>query len=422
MAEPLTPRAPQSGVMNRPPEHCLVAAFRLDTPDPTATRNALEEVRRIHSAEVRSDLDNQSAGTDKAQPSPETGELGFDDGHDRAFLTITFGMAATAFDKLATAADLRPQDLVVIPWGQLGDAPVQPDSGDFVMQVCSDDLFVAEHAVRRVEEELAGQVTLLWTQIGAQRYTTRQGRTSRSEGRAVTGFIDGTSNLNPRHDDDHRRLVFIDPEAVPNYPQIPVGQPPGYGGAVGTAFPADLRTPPASEPSWTRDGTYMTVRSTTIATGSWDKATLGEQEQNVGRFKLSGAFLDVADDPHRLDDPPAFEADPANTVVPVDAHIRKANPRRPEDLDRRIFRRGYPLIAGNTGGFDRGLLFVCFGRSLSTQFEFTFRAWMRNPNFPTENAGVDRLFTFENQVLAGGYYFVPPLKHRNKPWSWLLPA
>lgn len=412
----------QSGITNRPPEHCVVGAFRLNTIEPVPTRDALEELRRVVSAELRSDLDNQSPGADKSEPSPETGELGFDDGHDRAHLTITLGLGSTAFDKLGVAGENRPQDLVPIPWAELEDSPVQSEQGDLLLQVCSDDAYICEHAIRRVEEELREQMTLVWTQIGSQRYTTRQGRTNRREGRAVTGFIDGTNNLNPRRSEDDGRLVFVDPDAVPSYPPVPAGQPAGYGGAPGTAFPPNLRQPPAQEPAWARLGTYMTIRSSTIDTTAWDRASLGEQEENVGRFKFSGASLDLTDDPAHLNDAPAFEADQSKTTVPVDAHARKSNPRRPEDLDRRIFRRGYPLISGSTDGFDRGLLFISFGRTLSTQFEFIFRAWMRNPNFPKEGAGPDRLFQFENRVLAGGYYFVPPLEHRTRPWSWIIPT
>ena len=166
----------------------------------------------------------------------------------------------------------------------------------------------------------------------------------------------------------------------------------------------------------------MTVRSSTVDTSGWDKATLGEQEQTIGRFKFSGASLDLNDDPHRLEDAPAFQSDQTDVRVPLDSHARKANPLRPEDADRRFFRRGYPLIAPSTGGFDRGLLLITFGRSLSTQFEFAVRAWMRNPNFPAQNSGPDRIFRFEKQVIAGGYYFVPPLERRTQPWSWILPS
>lgn len=413
---------PQSGITNRPPEHCIFGAFRLDTTDPVSTRQALDALKRIERSELRSDLDDQGPATDKAASSPETGELGFGDGHDRAHLTITTGFGVGTFERLGTPVDQRPQDLIAIPWGQLGDTPVQQDQGHFALQVCSDDAYVCEHALRRVEQELAGQVTLLWTQIGSQRYTSRQGRTSRREGRAVSGFIDGTSNLDPRHTEEGRRLTFVDPDAVAAYPTLPVGQPAGYEGAPGTAFPADLRNPPPSEPGWTRNGAYMVVRSSTIDTAAWDRITLGEQEADMGRFKFSGAFLDLSDDPARIEQTPAFEDDQANRKVAVDSHARKSNPRRPEDIDRRIFRRGYPLISGVPAGFDRGLLFIAFARSISTQFEFIFRAWMRNPNFPDQNSGADRLFRFEKQVITGGYYFVPPIEQPGKPWTWVLPA
>jgi len=410
MAHPPTPAGPQAGITNRPPEHVIVACFRVEQTDPAEVRATFEDLRRVERAELRSDLDDQGPDADRTAPSA-----------DRAHLTITTGFGSSAYDKLGVTADQRPQDLIPIPWAMLGDAPVQTDQGDLVLQVCSDDAYVCEHAVRRVEEELGPRLTLLWTQIGSQRYTTRQGRTSRSEGRAVTGFIDGTSNLDPRHNAADAQLVFVDPDAVTSYPQIPVGNPPGYGGTPGSAFPPDLRNPPLSEPASARYGTYMTVRSSTVDTGGWDKTTLGEQEQTVGRFKFSGASLDLTDDPRRLHDRPAFEADQTDVRVPVDSHARKANPLRPDDATRRFFRRGYPLIAGSTAGFDRGLLLIAFGRSISTQFEFAIRAWMRNVNFPLPDSGVDRIFRFEKQVNAGGYYFVPPLERRTQPWSWIVP-
>ena len=237
MSRPPIPSAPQAGITNRPPEHVIVAAFRLEQTDPAQVRATVEELRRIEKAELRSDLDEQGPQADRSAPSAETGELGFSDGHDRAHLTVTTGFGSSAYDKLGIPATERPQDLIPIPWAQLSDNPAQPDQGDFALQVCSDDAYVCEHAIRRVEEELSDRATLLWTQIGSQRYTTRQGRTARSEGRAVIGFIDGTSNLNPRNSEDDRRLVFVDPDTVTGYPQVPVGTPDGYGGAPGSAFP-----------------------------------------------------------------------------------------------------------------------------------------------------------------------------------------
>ena len=107
---------------------------------------------------------------------------------------------------------------------------------------------------------------------------------------------------------------------------------------------ADLRNPPSSEPAWVTNGSYCTVRASVINIPTWDAAALGSQEQAVGRFKVSGASLDLTDDPTQTNLPPAFATNPADDAVPIAAHIRKANPRGPGDNQRRIFRRGYPLI------------------------------------------------------------------------------
>lgn len=413
----------QSGITNRPPEHALVVAFDFAAGDAHATQATIARLKSLAEKELRSDLDDQDAATDKAQPSPETGELGFQDRYDRAHLTITVGISKSGFDKLGVPADQQPQDLVTVPWGQLGDAPQVPANGDLVIQACGDDVYLCEHVVRRIEEELGNELTVVWAQLGSQRYTTRQGRTSREEGRALLGFIDGSSNLDPRHEDEDADLVFVDPAKVGEYPQLPPPNevPQGYGGDPGTAFPPDLRDRPAVEPDWTKDGTYMVVRGSLQNITPWDDLTLGEQEQIIGRFKYSGAFLDLEDQPNLVMKPPAFETDQTNVTVPHNSHVRKVNPRQPEDASRRIFRRGYPLVVASGAGIGRGLLFISFARSISTQFEFIFRAWMRNPNFPQPGAGNDRLLEFDQTVVAGGYFFVPPITNKNKPWTWRLP-
>jgi deferrochelatase/peroxidase EfeB len=411
----------QAGITNRPPEHLLVVALNIaGERTPERSRETILLLQGIVERELKSKLDETTPLSPKVVPSPETGELGFADNYDRAHLTITFGIGATGFDALGVPPAERPQDLVPIPWGQLGDAPADAENGDFVLQICSDDVYVAEHVLRRVEEELGDRLAVAWSQLGSQRYTTRQGRTSRREGRALIGFLDGTSNLNPRHKQEDRELVFVDPEKVAGYPPLPQpGAQPGYPGS-GPTFPGDLRTPPPSEPAWTEGGTYMVVRSSVIDTTRWDDEPLGEQERFIGRFKFSGASLDLADDPARVDEEPAFTGNQGDLRVALAAHVRKANPRRPEDLPRRVFRRGYPLVTTGLEGMQRGLVFICFGRSISTQFEFIERAWLNNPSFPEATTGVDLLRQFES-VLCGGYFFVPATRNARHPWSWILP-
>lgn len=417
--------SPQAGILNRPPDHLLIASFAFTTTDPAGTHAACERLRALLHAELHSDLTDENPQTPKTAAPPETGELGFDDGFDRYHLTVTVGFSSAAYDKLGTGADQRPQDLIPIPWSQLGDTPDRADNGDLVLQICSDSLYVAEHVQRRVERDLADVLSTLWSAAGHQRHTSRSGRVNRNEGRALIGFLDGTVNLDPAHDADARRLVFVNPDDVASYPpQTPTitpGQPNPYGGGPQPPqFPPDLRHPPTTEPAWTRNGTYIVVRASTIDIPTWDSTTLGDQEHAIGRWKYSGNPLDQPDDDTVTIAEPNFANDPSGAVTPLTAHIRRANPRGPDDPNRRIHRRGYPLIAATITGTQRGLVFVCFARTISTQFEFITRAWTNNPNFPIPGAGVDALRRFEH-VLAGGYFFVPPLAHVHDPTSWIIP-
>jgi deferrochelatase/peroxidase EfeB len=415
---------PQAGITNRPPEHLLLASFNFV--EGTELRQAIEGLRTVVEHELESRLDPPNL--DKTISSAETGELGFQPDYDRTFLTITLGLSASGVQKLALPEP--PADLRTIPWGDLVDAPLSDVGGDLVLQICADNLYICEHVVRRVEEELGDKFSLNSAFIGSQRYNSRPGRTARREGRALIGFLDGTSNLNPRKSNDDAKLVFVDPNEVPNYPQNPpageLPTPSPYQQQPTDPKPLfpELHPVPTAEPAWTKNGSYMTVRVSTFDTRDWDKLTQDDQEKTIGRFKVHGASLDLTDSDGDLDKDPVFATDKTNTAVSIAAHIRKANPRGNdgEDAKRRIFRRGYPLIGPGVGELQRGLIFVAFGRSITTQFEFIVRAWMRNKDFPVPDAGLDPLFSKVGEaVLGGGYYFIPPLEHKTRPWTWILP-
>jgi deferrochelatase/peroxidase EfeB len=414
---------PQAGILNRPTEHLLVASLSFvaaDPANPAAARATLEALRTIIEHELHSDLEPLDAQSPRDAVAQETGELGFADGWDRAHLTVTFGLSAAGYDAIGVPeghAD-RPVDLVKTPWSQFQDAPGAPD-GDLVLHICSDNMHVAEHVLRRVEHALNGRLQTAWVLHGAQRFGSRVGKVAVGEARGLIGFHDGLSNLDPAHDESDAALVFVGRKDAPPFPSTPPAGPqpaptpgqPGYGGnSVGPNFP-EMRPAPNPEPDSLTDGTYMFVRGSVLKIAEWDERALGLQEQTVGRFKPSGAFLDRTDDPHSRDEDPLFATDQTSTIVPRESHARRANPRATvngvSDADRRIFRRGYPLMIAGAGGLRRGLLFVSFSRTLSTQVEFIMRAWLRNADFPQPQAGFDPLLAMEEAVPSGGYFFVP---------------
>ncbi|MFC5802197.1 Dyp-type peroxidase [Streptomyces formicae] len=113
------------------------------------------------------------------------------------------------------------------------------------------------------------------------------------------------------------------------------------------------------EPTWGVGGTYQVVRIVRLATELWDKDTVEEQVQIIGRQR-DGRWLDGAP----ADEDPNFAADPQGRLTPLDSHVRLAAPdrRNPPPL----VRRSYSYDRGNG---DNGLIFSCFQRDLAKGFE-----------------------------------------------------
>jgi Dyp-type peroxidase family len=386
------PSIRQLGVTEKPPEHLVVAALIFMATTPEECRTSLEALRSV----VRAELQDQLAA-----PDTETGEIGFESGYDDRTLMITVGFSTSAYDKLAIPADARPVDLQPIPADLLDSSganqgPLLPGEGDIVLKICSDDIYTVEHVLRRVEHELSSQFQIAWAQSGAQRYNLRQMDNPRHEIRAMIGFLDGISNLDPSNADD-RALIFTD-HARTDYPPLP--QPDQYSGAN---FPPDLRQPPSQpEPAALDGGTYMAIEVLLLQTSAWDVEPRPEQERSVGEDKQSGVRLSNLD---------------------AASHVAKSNPARGgDDPLRRFLRRGYPVIRPDGQLLARGLAFIAFGRSLSTQVEFVQRGWINNPDFPHVGAGKDLLLArfVQPRLVAGGFYFVPPLSHHTQPWTWTI--
>lgn len=387
------PHNRQLGVTERPPEHLIVAALTFSASDAAGCRTTLESLRGM----IRAELEDQLAA-----PEVETGELGYEPRHQDYGLTITVGFSTTGYEKLGVPSEQRPIDLQPLPPdladnSGAGQGAVLPGEGDLVLKICADDIFVVEHVLRRVEHELTGQLAILWAQTGLQRFNTRQSQNAKRESRALIGFLDGVSNLNPGSPND-RDLIFTRHDG-PAYPAVPTSDQ--YNGAT---FPTDLRSAPsANEPAALDGGTYLAVEVFMLKTSAWDQQSRSDQEASVGEDKQTGQRL-----------PGALPA----------SHVLKANPQRAgsDDQLRRFLRRGYALVRPDGASLGRGLVFIAFGRTLSTQVEFVQRAWLNNPNFPQVGAGADLLMSrfVEPRLQCGGFYFVPPLARPQQPWSWTI--
>lgn len=291
--------------------------------DVTASgRGELRDLLRAWSAaavRMTEGLPSASLSNRPGRPPEDSGEaLGL----PASRLTITFGFGPTLFSLhgrdrfgLATA---RPNALAQIP-PMPGDA-LDPalGGGDLFVQACSDDLQVSFHALRTLIRIAEGAAVVRWRQLGFG----RTARTSRGQQtpRNLQGFKDGTDNVVSEDTRDLDQYVWL-----------------GSG---------DL-------PGWAQGGTYVVTRRIRMFIESWDQASLAQQQDTIGRHKLSGAPFGGH-----------HEHDPVHLAkLPVGSHVRLSHPDSNGGI--RILRRGYSFSDGQdakTGQLDAGLFFICFQR------------------------------------------------------------
>lgn len=99
---------------------------------------------------------------------------------------------------------------------------------------------------------------------------------------------------------------------------------------------------------------------------TWDRSSLVEQEQIVGRTKGGGAPLGRRDE---FDEPDfAAKGDDGQPVIAGDAHVRLAHPSQNDGA--RLLRRGYNYVDGSDGlgRLDAGLFFMAYQRDPRRQF------------------------------------------------------
>jgi deferrochelatase/peroxidase EfeB len=319
----------QSGVTTARQPAGLVVAFDVLA----TTRDDLQELfRRLTERIAFLTQGGPAPQIDPKYPPPDSNLLG--PIVTPANLTMTVAVGASLFDERFSLQALKPSQLIRMP--EFPNDGLDEDSchGDLLIQICSDTPDTNIHALRDIIKNFPSLLSVRW-RVEGYNAPRRPGRTAPTP-RNLLGFKDGTANPNSADDTAMDQIVWIGSEA--------------------------------GEPAWAVGGTYKVVRVVRMFVEHWDRTPLHEQESIIGRQKLSGAPLTMSAE----FDVPDYSNDPKGERIPLDAHIRLANPRVATAKSDPSFmlRRGYNYSRGVTrsGQLDMGLLFVCFQSSLVNGF------------------------------------------------------
>ncbi len=317
----------QAGIATQAQDRLHFAAFDLLGEDPAELRELMQEWSKAAAEMTAGELIGD-VNTLPVAPPDDTGETV---GLAPSSLTITFGFGPGVFAKpgLGLAAK-KPAALKPIPPLPGDELNGLESDGDICVQACSDDPQVAFHAVRNLARIGRGTVVMRWSQLGFGRTST----TSRSQDtpRNLMGMKDGTANIRAEDTAAMDRHVWVGSEG----------------------------------PAWIRGGSYVVTRRIRMLLEVWDRSSLEDQEQTIGRRKYSGAPLGGTEEFEPL---PLDEENGGRPVIPVDAHVRLASAS--ENGGERILRRGYSFTDGvdeSLGELEAGLFFIAFQRDPEKQF------------------------------------------------------
>ncbi|MFC7220051.1 iron uptake transporter deferrochelatase/peroxidase subunit [Streptomyces polyrhachis] len=262
-----------------------------------------------------------------AAPPDDTGEaLGLKPSR----LTLTIGFGPTLFerdgeDRFGLRA-ARPEALVELPHFPGDNLDPARSGGDLCVQACADDPQVAVHAIRNLARIGFGKVTVRWSQLGFGKTssTTPDAQTPRN----MMGFKDGTRNIAGTDTAKLRKHVWVDGR--------------DEKGAA----------------AWMAGGSYLVARRIRMHIETWDRTSLREQEDVIGRDKGEGAPFGK----QKEHDEPLLKA-----MLP-DSHVRLAHPDT--NGGAMMLRRGYSFTDGTDGlgRLDAGLFFLAYQRDVRDAF------------------------------------------------------
>jgi deferrochelatase/peroxidase EfeB len=172
-----------------------------------------------------------------------------------------------------------------------------------------------------------GVVANHWMELGFGRTSTTS--TAQATPRNLLGFKDGTRNIKAEQTDVLNQHVWVGQE---------------------------------TDQPWLRGGSYLVARKIRMFVENWDRDYLQDQENVIGRAKVTGAPLSGGSEFTT----PNFTVSGTDgePVIPADAHIRLASPEH--NGGTKILRRGYSFTDGidpQAGTLLGGLFFIAFMKS-----------------------------------------------------------
>lgn len=336
----------QSGILGDPLPVATIVAFDL-----TITRRGdLEALLRTLTITVRALTDGGIAASPGIATTGDNGILG-PSAPSRALESVVAlgpGVFTDAFG-LASATPRRLRAMDTFPGDQLDPAWC---GGDLLLTLQGYDRDVVTNALREVCRQTRGSMQIRWKQDG---FTSSPRPTGHP--RNLLGFKDGIAGPTAKEADE---LVWVG----------------------------------AGEPTWTAGGSYYVMRRIRMLVEFWDRVSASEQERMFGRRKDTGAPLTGGTE----ESAPNYGNDPNGSAIPLDSHIRLANPRTPETAKSQFLRRSYSYDAGvdSVGNLDMGLMFGGFNADLDRQFVAIQKRLADEPL-------VDYI-----TPVGGGYFFALP--------------
>lgn len=264
-------------------------------------------------------------------------------------LTVTYGVGPRMATNLFRDSDLVT-DLPVFAREELTD---RSKGGDVFVQICCDEPTMIDQFAAAVFEKLeAVGAKILWSQWGF-----RGNQTDAGVNRNLLGFHDGI--INPRTQGDLDESVWIEPDE-------------------------------SSQGSDTLEGaSVVVVRRIRLDRGGFAHMGIDQQEQTIGRDKITGAPLNGGD---LMDEVGMSAKTPAGKyIVPATAHARVAHPSN----------TGFPIMLRRGYGYlnsedDAGLLFICFQKNQKAFEQTQFQMDQK-----------DALMNFMTCTASGAFLILP---------------